>query len=98
MSHNEIYETLKSNKNIFHFLRHMKTTCFKGHNFVNPEQMHMEYHRVNHKNQSFWVKVAHLVPKDWGLKKETKVYQRFLIEKKIRFKNQIFFIFYLHFP
>ena len=26
MSHNEIYETLKSNKNIFHFLRHMKHT------------------------------------------------------------------------
>ena len=26
INHNEIYETLKSNKNIFHFLRHLKHT------------------------------------------------------------------------
>ena len=30
MSPHVIYEALKSNKNIFHFLRHMKTVCFKG--------------------------------------------------------------------
>ena len=30
LSPHEIFETLKSNKNIFHFLRHMKTAGFKG--------------------------------------------------------------------
>ena len=30
LSLDEIYETLKSNKNIFHFLGHMKTAYFKS--------------------------------------------------------------------